>query len=254
MIRFLLFLTTIIAATGALNTGIAQDTGVEQVPARYAVELIVFRYRDASRNTPEIPAAASFIGASPLDLSMDLLPQQSRDNAASENANESQGRTSSRPARPDFEPLKRESFELKSHYEKLTRLDAYQPLLHFGWTQTAPDLEGAYAFPVDNATRSRPKDITGSITLYKERFVHLVLDLELATPDAYPEEQERVYDQLDQTYDNSSIVARVPATHKLKESRRIRGSNAQYFDHPQFGVIAKIRKIKTAVDEVTETG
>ena len=37
-------------------------------------------------------------------------------------------------------------------------------------------------------------------------------------------------------------------TFKLQESRRIRGSNAQYFDHPQFGVIARISEVPIEED------
>ena len=57
-----------LVSTGVLAQNDDQDAVA--FPTRYEVELIIFRHLDQSRNTPEIPAAASMIQDSPFDLKL----------------------------------------------------------------------------------------------------------------------------------------------------------------------------------------
>lgn len=72
--------------------------------------------------------------------------------------------------------------------------------------------------PVPLPPEAAQAGLQGSVTLFRERFLHLVLDISLAEPDADP-----------------ALAARI------SQSRRVRGRSWQYFDHPRFGVIVSVR-------------
>jgi hypothetical protein len=234
-------------------------------PARYAVELIVFRNLDQSRNTPEIPASGSLIADSPLELipsenpdesfisSLDLgiagfdLTPDAQSGLLAGGAEQSQSGEeipevrigfylmSPRAEYPDFVPIDIESMSLGNIYSRMETLGAYEPIAHLGWVQAAEDAGSAVPYRLKDKP-VRGDSVTGTITLYKARYLHLALDLSL---DEY---------RTDPQFYTREIIADMRTTgrtnHKLQESRRIREPSSHYFDHPLFGVIARIQKIK----------
>jgi hypothetical protein len=235
--RIAIFLTALMSLPGFILLGtetLAQDNDQDPValPTRYEVELIIFRHLDQSRNTAEIPAPASMIQDSPFELNL-ATPLVSQPGAEF----------------PDFAPFKEESFTLNGVYNRISRLEAYEPLAHLGWVQPAKNTEQAIPYQIANQS-DLPRGITGTVTLYKERYLHLALDLAL---ESRPSDEaaapvaeippERVFG-LSTSVDEPT--RRANATHRLQQSRRVRVSNTHYFDHPLFGVIAKINVIETA--------
>jgi len=233
---------------------------------RYEVEVIVFRHADQSRNTPELPADASIIGSSPLDLYPErdaVSPGPYADPFGPDAQIDDRDRgpvvgfylLDLTPRFPDYVPLDG-SGQLGNIYARLERLDAYEPMLYRAWVQAARP--AAESVPVEvNSEVLGEFGVAGSITLYKERYVHLQVDLGLApTP---PEAQTAAPEAESWPVFSDVVVAPDPAPvplqaatapeHKLQESRRIRGVNAQYFDHPQFGVIALVTEIDLAEDQ-----
>lgn len=256
--RLLLPLTSLVCFG---TTALAQNNEVPAERIRYEVELIVFRHVDQSRNTPEIPAEGSLIGDSPLTLNPaddaeepfmntleigsnepGALPQIAGGGAITEPI-EREPRISfylmdPRAEYPDFVPIESPSLELNSIFRRLEQLDAYRPLVHLGWIQTTKSAAEAVAYQIHIRDQSRD-DVTGSITLYRERYLHLELDLALnPVADEYGTGSD---------FYTKAIIEQMQATgrkqHKLAESRRIRDSSSHYFDHPLFGVIARIKKI-----------
>jgi hypothetical protein len=242
-------------------TATALDNELPAPPVRYEVELIVFRHIDQSRNTPEIPAEGSLVGESPLTLNpaddaeepfMNTLQIGGEDpgaltqivtDGALAAAREREPTVNfylmdPRAEYPDFVPIDTASLELDSVFRRLEQLDAYQPLVHLGWIQTAKNASEAVAYEIHIRDQDRD-DVTGSITLYKERYLHLALDLAL---DSAIDEYGTGSD-----FYTKAILEQMRATgrkqHKLTESRRIRQPSSHYFDHPLFGVIARIQKI-----------
>ncbi len=250
----------------------ALDNELPAAPVRYEVELIVFRHVDQSRNTPEIPAEGSLVGESPLTLNpaddaeepfMNTLDIGGKNpgtltqlvtGGAIAAAREREPTVNfylmdPRAEYPDFVPVDTTSLELESVFRRLEQLDAYQPLVHLGWIQTAKNASEAVAYEIHIRDQNRD-DVTGSITLYRERYLHLELDLAL----------NPVVDEYGTGSDfyTKAILEQMRATgrkqHKLTESRRIREPSSHYFDHPLFGVIARIQKIVVESPSTEESG
>ncbi len=101
---------------------------------------------------------------------------------------------------------------------KLRQSSAYRLLYHGGWLQTLDSRERTTPTPLPASAHAVGLD--GTITLYRENFVHALLDIALRTPAADPPGAEVV--------------------HVLRQGRRLRGTSTQYFDHPQFGVLLQV--------------
>lgn len=243
------------------TTALAQNNEVPARPTRYEVELIVFRHVDQSRNTPEIPAEGSLVGKSPLTLNpaddaeepfMNTLEIGRKDSgtlmpiASGGSITEARGHEprasfylmDPRAEYPDFVPIDNASLQLNSTFQRLEQLDAYRPLIHLGWIQTTKNAAQAVAYQIHIRDQNRD-DVTGSITLYRERYLHLELDLALdPAVDEYGIESD---------FYTKAIIEQMQATgrkqHRLTESRRVRVPSSHYFDHPLFGVIARVQKI-----------
>lgn len=157
---------------------------------RHHVEIIVFRHLDQRSTTPE--------AAQTLEPAADsTLPPTAIGGATS--------MQESAAAAP----------KLGAIDTRLRQSPAYRLLYHGAWLQTLDSREQAIPTPLPASARAAGLD--GTITLYREHYVHARLDIALHSP-----------------------AADAPGTeiiHVLRQSRRLRGSSAQYFDHPQFGVI-----------------
>ena len=132
-------------------------------------------------------------------------------------------------------------------------MDIYEPLLHLGWTQQARSRAEANPFDMAHPD-ARRAGVTGTVILYKERYLHLKLDLTL-DPTPVPETVELPGEfsiMAEERWDERAPPA--PIVYHLEESRRLRGEDTQYFDHPQFGVIASIREIEKPEAIPPETG
>ena len=224
---------------------IAQDV-VEELEApeirRYAVEVIVFRYAQEVAVGSEV-----FLPDEPEEPVADDVLEIFED-------------ISDEPAMPEEEPeplpdiemvlLEEEEFQLLDVYEKLELLDAYEPLMHFGWTQATWPEEQTEAIPLALFARP-PEGLDGALTLYLSRYLHLVVDLALHDPDSpkpgdLPPQAEYDYNGYDVEYgyqDAQQLPAR-PVHFRLQENRILRTGELRYFDHPKFGVLAKVTRIE----------
>ena len=102
----------------------------------------------------------------------------------------------------------------------------YSVLFHAAWRQPAYDRRNAISYPVDASVRNGSKQLVGQIKLVRERYLHLDVDLLLATAGAM-------------TAMSSSEDANGSPVYALREKRRIKKSGKlHYFDHPRFGMIA----------------
>lgn len=120
--------------------------------------------------------------------------------------------------------LEESELTLTESYGRLDRLQAYEPVMHFGWTQPTYAEELTTSIPL-HAFGRPPATLDGSLTLYLSRFLHLVVDLQL---DAEEEQ---------------------PTFFRINENRILRNGEVRYFDHPRFGVIAKVSRAEDVQDE-----
>jgi hypothetical protein len=198
----------------------------EQEIRRYTVEIIVFKYAEDVSSGSEV-----FLGDK-IEFDEDELEILEL-----------------RPFRSvgDFKPLpdiefvllEEEDYQLTEALGRLQRLDAYEPIMHFGWTQaTWPEEQteplSLYRFA------SPPADLHGSLTLYLSRYLHLVVDLQLDNPVASPLDYSTIQPQ------------RGPVRYVINENRILKNGELRYYDHPKFGVLAKVTRVEEEEEEDPE--
>ncbi len=172
-----------------------------------------------------------------------------------------------------------EQYSMDAIYQKLVALDAYQPIMRAAWTQTTPGQNEAPAIRL-RALGSPPPGLDGTVKLYQGRFVHLGVDLELDAEGAFagggagndmrsatdraiagsmpgndgaqdprsgsrqpiPVYSDRGYGEEIYVDDTAGFYPQ-PVRYRIDEVRIMRDGEIRYYDHPRFGVIAKLTAI-----------
>ena len=176
---FLLAITVMSPAKGQDDPA-AGDSEAEEI-RRYTVEVIIFSYaEDFGRGTeqfyPDPPSADELGGADADDLGLvdEVEVASARPGVAL--ATYATNRETLR-----YVPLARDEYTLTEIVDRFQLLDAYDTVMHFGWTQ--PTLPPEYTKPVSLHTfGAPPAGLDGSFELYLSRYLHLVVDLALAVP------------------------------------------------------------------------
>lgn len=229
---------------------------------RYTVELIVFSYRDDASGGTEIwlPDQPP-VGQTENDTVRDYGDSRfSRFSAADEALTEIEPPPLTRRYMDlDFALLRPDEYSMNGIYDKLKQVDAYEPILRAGWTQVAFDKE--VTGPIDLQTlAAAPPWLTGSLTLYRGRFLHLVVDLTMnadrqaaASAVQPPQGVVRYGDARPQNqhdwFDEYGAARPAPIHFRIAEDRIMKNGDIRYFDHPKFGVIAKVTRVEEAGDD-----
>jgi hypothetical protein len=118
---------------------------------------------------------------------------------------------------------------LPSSAYRLTAIDSrlrtsgtYFPVAHAAWVQTASAWGTHAGFPLDSLGINVP-GLTGDIFLERGQFLHLGMTLNYTMQDP-----------------PAGLNAPAGTTFVMKETRRVRFYQRNYYDHPAFGVIALI--------------
>ena len=232
--RFSLLLLPLLAA-GAL----AQETLEEKEELeirRYTVEMIIFSYAQGVSTgseifPPDLPPDVEIVDDMPLDDLSDATTLESVPEIVAEPE-------VIEDKKYELVMLAEEDFGLLEAYEHLERLDAYEPLMHFGWTQpTYPD-EEVEARPLSSFA-TPPDGLEGELTLYLSRYLHLAIKLQLDESVADEPVEDGYYDD----YSEDSPI-NYPVRFRIDEDRIFRNGELRYFDHPKFGVLAKITRVE----------
>jgi hypothetical protein len=245
----------------------------EVVVRQYSVELIVFEYVDSASTGSEIFDPDEPPATAPVDeFYFGDAPRNPFDPLVADSALTEEGAPAfGDPGEtlPSYEDVALEviptyeqaglkilgpgDYVLNDEYERLERLDAYRPLMRAAWIQ--PTLEKDETKPITlRRLGNPPLRLDGTVTLYLSRFLHLVVDL--ALEDESPQRMtssddrnRRFGDQRSRFSFDSSYVAS-PTYYRIEEDRIVRNGELRYYDHPKFGVLAKI----TRFEEVEPTG
>lgn len=220
-----------------------QEVLVDEEPEirRYAVEVIIFRYtEDASVGTevflPDVPVVEEF-AAEPEYVFGDTEPEPQPEPEVGnlESDEDAQGDEFVLHIEEDFSMV-----EIASH---LNRLDAYEPMMHFAWTQATHAEEDTA--PIELASLGEaPDGLTGSFTLYLSRYLHLVVDLTLDDT-VVPDEPVAIDDSVFAFSDErSGYDVAGPVRFRMQDNRIFKNGDLRYFDHPKFGVLAKITRVE----------
>ncbi len=125
----------------------------------------------------------------------------------------------------EFTELAYRLYQMKGITRALENSRDYEVLYHRAWRQLAYDRRNSVAYPVETEIESGKRNsVQGGVRLIRERFLHLDVNLFLMA-----------------TRGQTSAMAdsRIPLF-ELNEKRRIRSGELHYFDHPRFGMIARI--------------
>lgn len=238
----------------ALN---AQDELVAEVSEtrRYAVEMIIFRYAQEVSTGSEVflaeqPALeAPIIDEEPLLIDgepLEEIPPVSR-------------------IYRDIELtlLPEDQYTMEEIMSRLERLDVYEPLMHFAWTQATWRDEDSQ--PIELASLGvPPPGLNGRLHLYLSRYLHLVVDLQLDAPletAATDGRRDTISSVGDYRSLNSPVLpserydvaASAPVRYHIEENRILRSGDIRYFDHPKFGVLAKVTRAEERPEDPLET-
>ena len=264
-----------LAGLSCLIAGIASGTAKAVEPAEappelreYAVEVIVFRYADGvyrgtelfppdpppevlpvegeipefsdvpGLGTTEAPAEADDPPAAPADGVED--PED-----VPEEATDDQG--------PGYNIVPDSELTMGDTLDRLERLDAYEPILHFGWRQRLTAFAESEAIPLATLAAPAP-GLDGSFELYLSRFLHLAVELEQRAEPGPPDARlgetktDPLFDagsRLPPPPDPLSGVADSPEVYyRISEDRIFKSGDLRYFDHPKFGVLVKIDRVE----------
>ena len=265
-----LFSLLILGTTAAAQNLPVEDQLLNEMPVvrRYTVELIVFAYtEDVSVGTELFPADEPVVVEDEL-LTIDEeallagefvsnverpLPDDSNPGGDDDSLTELQGEEGLEHELP-FILLAEEEFTMVDIIEKFELLDAYETQLHVAWTQ--PTYPAEDTLPIElHALGAVPPGLNGSFTLYLSRYLHLVVDLALdasaAEEDTFEQADEPAFSfgdprQQDELfiYGADGDIVTGTVRYRLQENRIVKNGEMRYFDHPKFGVVAKVTRIE----------
>jgi hypothetical protein len=211
--------------------------GEAETGRRYAVEVIIFEYTE-----PDSVGTEVFVP--------ERLPDEADADPLGAEAFTDVPATDPAPvpgAEPGLRPLGEDELAMTDMRNMLVRLQAYEPLMHFGWVQeTVPDTVSR-PLPLE-LFGTPPGGLAGTLSLSLSRFLHLAVDLTLAAdepympprpPAALPAEAGEDGTALPQA---SQAPRYAPLEYALAETRIIRSGETRYYDHPRFGVIARVTR------------
>lgn len=220
------------------------DTGPPPEIPRYTVEIIIFSYQqDVSAGNeifvPDMPPPEEILDEEGFEdgILLESTPQIV--------APEPQELVEDMARKFELSMMAEDDFTLQNIDDRLQRLDAYKPLMHFGWTQSTYPEEDTDARPL-SFFATPPAGLEGELKLYLSRFLHLTVNLQLDAPAAgnAPAADTRYgYEPYDST------VVDYPVRYRINEDRIFRSGETRYFDHPKFGVLVKITRAENAQDD-----
>lgn len=209
---------------------------------RYAVEIVIFRYAEdisvgTERFVPDMPPAEE-----PIDvISDDDFRGDDREIEA--------------PQLRDLEMVlfTDSDFTMDGIIRHFEQLDVYQTIMQVGWTQATYPQDETAAIKL-RALRVPPWGLDGSFSLYLGRYLHLVVDLALDEPPGFSEpvaikQATRTHRDDRLRHDIDPFREAGPVRYRIQENRIFKSGEIRYFDHPKFGVVAKVTRVE---DEETD--
>lgn len=251
------YLVMTAALAGLVSPAVAQvdsqalpDEEAEEIVEpirRYSVELIIFTYREGSSASSEIWRAD--------EPATEETADRAGDNdfgRFDEDLTEIETTVARRYMDLELLPFSKDDYTMSRIYDKLVELDAYEPLIRTGWTQPTYDKEVTAAIPL-RTLADAPPWLDGSLTLYLGRYLHLVVDLTMNADRSVSGQvphgaavEPRFADARTQNrferIDAYGELLPPPIRYRISEDRIMKNGDIRYFDHPKFGVIAKVTR------------
>ena len=151
-----------------------------------------------------------------------------------------------------------EEHAMQDIYEKLIELDAYKPIMRAAWTQAT--FEKDQTLPIRlRRVGNAPLRLDGNLTLYLSRYLHLVVDLTIESEQAQSGGRDndgvRYYGdrRSSRNYGYGYEQETTTIKYNISEDRIFRNGELRYYDHPRFGVLARITRYEEEEIEALET-
>lgn len=136
--------------------------------------------------------------------------------------------------------------ELTKESKRLRNSRNYELLAHMAWIQPGYARDDAIAFPL--AELAGPASgLHGDLTLHLSRYLHMQFDLAIADAPTTPGEKNTAPLEALVGFPGSwgnSDTGELAPEYRITEKRRMRSGELHYIDHPRFGVLARISKVK----------
>jgi len=277
------------AVLGALSSGmvLGQQVGnpanlaapeqIEEIP-RYKVELIVFEYNESNATETEIFAPDQV----PVEDSlMTEFPRQELVDGKMVEVTQAEMIDTRTEAAEDVLPapftaeelilnevptlvqnglkvLDPSEYVLNDVYDRLVALDAYTPLVRTAWTQNT--IEEGQTTPIKlRRLGNSPLRLNGDVTLYLSRYLHLVIDLVLDEKVAQSASVDNApyygnygdsREQSDYAFGEYQEYRPASVHYRIEEDRIVRNGELRFYDHPKFGVLAKVTRVEVEKQEI----
>jgi len=152
--------------------------------------------------------------------------------------------------------LTEDEYQLSDAIRQFELLDAYETILHTGWTQPTYPQEDTPPIELQ-LFGELPDGLNGTLTLYLSRYLHLVVDLALDAPVEVielPDENSFFsFDDARRQYSRDfDAPPPQPVRYRIQENRIVKNGELRYFDHPRFGVLARIARVEEPEEEERE--
>lgn len=239
----------------AIAQDLQDDTSEVEAPEirRYAVEVIIFKYAQTVSVGSEI--------FSPDEIAEEDVLDELAFEEELEILEEPELELEEEPEPlPDteFVLLTEEEHQLDEVIEHLRRIDAYEPIMHFGWTQATWPEEETEAIPLRRFAEP-PEGLDGNLTLYLSRYLHLVIDLQLDAPpevevvsqDEYGDDVRTADEFLGYADDQQPLL---PVRYVIQDNRIFKNGDLRYFDHPKFGMLAMVTRVEEEEEDLDDSG
>jgi hypothetical protein len=143
--------------------------------------------------------------------------------------------------------LTEDDFTLSDAADRFDLLDAYETLMHFGWTQPAFPEEETPAIELQLLAET-PPGLNGTLTLYLSRYLHLVVDVAMDAPQEFNTEVVDddafiSFGDARPRYEDDEPEPGI-VRFRIQEDRILKNEELRYFDHPKFGVLAKVTRVE----------
>ena len=126
----------------------------------------------------------------------------------------------------------RKSLNMSAIYNRLNRLRVYEPVIWGGWEQRLTNEQNA--FPVNlRSIKNTLGKFDGSIKFYESSGGRLRLSVDI-------EMYEKI--EIFANESDGELHEQIINTYKISNDKEMRYDELRYFDHPKFGLIAKIQK------------
>jgi len=256
----------LVAGSVQAQLDIATDADPEADEAeeirRYTVEVIVFSYNE------EVSVGSEIFVPERIEPDPDADEAQDGDLATAGDmpdiVDEPEMAGGEQPGqeRPVFlfelQALEEDELTLTDTFRRLELLDAYEPLMHFGWTQTTIPEDQTPTLPLARFGNP-PSGLEGTLKLYLSRFLHLVVDVSLAAAeDSNATKDFVMFDEPVAVYGDERQVEAfeydtfAPLRYSISEDRIMKNGETRYYDHPKFGVIAKVIRVEEELPDAVD--